>query len=72
MNGWLILLGLIALAVLAPLYGADSRDGQDWQEGSFPGENRRPLGRSPRPGGGSSGGEPPPPRPVRERPAPAR
>jgi hypothetical protein len=30
-----ILLALIALAILGPLFGADSRDGLDWRSGHF-------------------------------------
>jgi hypothetical protein len=30
-----ILLGLIALAVLGPLFGTDTRDGLDWAPGDF-------------------------------------
>ncbi len=34
---WIMLGVLVALAILGPLYGADSRDGRDW--------SRRPFGR---------------------------
>ncbi|GAA2424257.1 hypothetical protein GCM10010191_40700 [Actinomadura vinacea] len=32
---WLVLALIIALAVLGPLFGADSRDGLDWARGDF-------------------------------------
>ncbi|WP_256513450.1 hypothetical protein [Actinoallomurus soli] len=33
---WIVLALLIALAVLGPLAGADSRDGSDWARTDFP------------------------------------
>jgi hypothetical protein len=40
---WLILSVLIALAVLGPIFGVDSRDGQDWRDGRFPPAGDAPI-----------------------------
>jgi hypothetical protein len=37
-----ILVILLALAVLGPLFGADSRDGRDWQPGPWGPGNLHP------------------------------
>jgi hypothetical protein len=54
-----IALALIALAVLGPLYGADSRDGLDWTPGNFWLRRRPRPDRFRSPGSpGRGGGDP--------------
>ncbi|MCU1494945.1 MAG: hypothetical protein JWO62_2709 [Acidimicrobiaceae bacterium] len=39
--GWLIAFGVIALLLVIPLFGVDSRDGLDWRPRQWPCGDRR-------------------------------
>ena len=50
----IILAILIALAILGPLFGADSRDGRDWARRRFPDRDEPPRSAdSPAPAAGA-------------------
>ncbi|MFC6080867.1 hypothetical protein [Sphaerisporangium aureirubrum] len=40
---WLVLAFILAAAVLAPLFGADTRDGRDWKPAATPAHDDDPY-----------------------------